>query len=291
MPVAVGADALVLIAAAIVALGGALLIRQVIISPMRGAATNVSGAPVIGGVLAWALSEAALLIEYAVQGLSTLEAKAKADGVNTLSWFVAEAWGWWFSAWYNPLQWVAQNFGLVYNAAVNLPAMLNTLNNVVQIRMQVIASDIANLQSWIDSYELPLIRGIGNDLAGLHSWIDHTLLGLVGGIGNDLAGLHSWIDNTLVPGIDARIRDLQGQVDRVNSDVQTRARSSDVDMLRQRVSDLESQLAKLAALAPLAALSTTAINELVETALDPCRCVDLTNIGDMEQRISALEVD
>src|SRR5690349_21556355 len=84
MPAILGLDIIAALALAMVAIAATLLVRQLVVSPLRASASGVSGIAVIGGALAWLLTNAANMIEV---------------GLNTFDWgqaqFRAQALAWW----------------------------------------------------------------------------------------------------------------------------------------------------------------------------------------------------
>ena len=194
MPAAVLAGGLVAIALAFAAISAALLIRQLVIGPIRGTASAVSEVALVGGVLAWALTQLANIIEIGISGFDYLANVGKqqaADWWNTLVYGTVNAL---YRDLWNAVIWYWTNWTNMSSLPGRLSAIENTVNHYVTAALGSVSIDLAGLHAWINSYELPLIRGIGDDLAGLHGWINGYQLPLIRGIGDDLAGLHDWIN-------------------------------------------------------------------------------------------------
>lgn len=198
MPVAVLAAGLVAIALAFAAISATLLVRQLVVNPIRGAAVAVAEVAVVGGVISWALTQLANIIEIGLsefQYLAQVGQQQAADWWNTLIYGTVNAL---YRDLWNALIWYQANFAGFSFILATYAGMRDLVYNHVFPSVSALSVDLAGLHAWINSYELPLIRGIGDDLAGLHGWIDSYELPLIRGIGNDLAGLHDWINQNLV---------------------------------------------------------------------------------------------
>lgn len=285
------ADGLVILAFALVAIAAVELVRTMVVQPLNSASGKVAGIPVVGGSLAWALRMAADEIEYGLQALAWMAQQGKSDAVNAWQWlatFTADnifpeelKWVAWIKSVAPTLEYDNSIIGYIWHQAYS----------VVPDMVRVVQADLSGLHYWIDHYQNPLIAKLGDDLIGLRNYVTSTLGATIAGIGNDLAGLRDWLDHTVLPGIDARIGQLNDALRGVQADVNTRAYARDLEAANARIDSLAKQLAQLGVLAPLLALSAEAINELVKTAEDPCRCADVANLSELEARISALEVD
>jgi len=291
MPVAIAAGGFVELADALAALAAALLIGTLVVGSINWVAGLVSNIPVIGGALAGMLHSLSNAINASIQQLGWLRDQAFATASFAWNFLVGgtvqalfAGYLWWVQDW-------ASHSAAVNNVLYWWGYVSNFALNVLPARITGIGNDLAGLHYWLDHSLLPAIQGIGNDLAGLHWWIDRVQMPIIRGIGDDLAGLHNWIDRVQMPGIDAGIRSVSDAVRGVEADVQTRARESDFQQALKRIAQLESQVAALSALGVLAALGSEAIDNLKEDALDPCRCVELANLGTLVSRVAALEVE
>lgn len=84
MPAVIGVEVIAAIALAFAAISATLLVRQLVVGPIRASASGVSSIAVIGGALAWLLVNAANMIDL---------------GLNVFDWgqaqFRAQALSWW----------------------------------------------------------------------------------------------------------------------------------------------------------------------------------------------------
>lgn len=291
MPVAIAAGGFIELADAFAALAAALLIGTLVVASIDWVAGLVGNIPVIGGAIAGALHSLSNTINGALQSIGWLRDQALNTALGAWNFLVGGtvsalfgAYLWWTQDWANKSPAVG---GVLYWWAAVWDASLVAL----PARIGAVGADLAGLHNWIDHVQNPVIHGIGDDLAGLKDWINGALLPSVRGIGNDLAGLHNWIDHVQMPTIEGWVRTVQDALGRVNADVQTRARASDLEAAQREIARLQAQIAALAPLAILAGLGTEALTNLKDDALDPCRCLDLTNLASLESRVSALEVE
>lgn len=209
MPAAALAAGLVAIALAFAAISAALLVRQLVVNPIKGAAVAVAEVAIVGGVISWALTQLANIIEIGLSGfayLAQVGQQQAADWWNTLVYATVNAL---YRDLWNAVIWYWANWANMSALPGKVAQLASLADNVLLPTVSRVSSDLAGLHSWIDGYELPLIRGIGDDLAGLHGWINGFQMPIIRGIGDDLAGLHKWIDaNVLkrsdVAGIEAQ---------------------------------------------------------------------------------------
>lgn len=291
MPAVVGVEIVAALAFALIAIAATLLVRQLVVSPMRASASGVSGIPAIGGALAWLLTNAANMIEVGLNVFDYAQAQYRSTALTWWNWAVEQ------TAYYLgiPNRWDFQtaktDIGAVtalaqfiwYNSLPAIAARENDIRHDTQA-VTALAQSI-----WYNA--LPEIRGIE---AGLR-----TDVNAVTRLSQDI--WYSELPN--IRGIEAGIRtDLNaatrlaqdiwyGELPRIRADVNTRARSVDLEALRARVDNLTRQLALLAPLLAIAALDATAITSLRDTAIDPCRCLDLSGLNNLEERVSALELE
>lgn len=193
MPAAVLIGGLVAIAFAFAAISAALLVRQLIVSPVRGAAAAAAEVAIVGGVIAWVLTQLANIIEIGLGGMQNLVGQAQQQAAD------------WWNYLVNQTVWAQFNWALmairtysdvwpqVSNILNLFPALWSYTLNALAPTVNATASGLSGLQAFVYGQAMPRISGIGNDLAGLHNWIDTYELPLIRGIGNDLAGLRDWV--------------------------------------------------------------------------------------------------
>lgn len=197
MPAAVLIGGLVVIALAFAAIAADLLIRNLVIQPLNGAAAAVAEVAVVGGVIAWILSHLVTLIEVALDGVHVLVGTAEQQAADMWNYLVGQtAWvqfGW---AWSGVSRYINHEVAILY-AATNFPN-LNAFvwNNVVPV-VRSTEQNLANLNAFVWNNVLTLAQATAGDLAGLHQWIDGYELPLIRGIGNDLAGLRDWVSSNV----------------------------------------------------------------------------------------------
>jgi len=293
VPIAIGAAAIDGIAFGLIAIAVATLVTAYVISPLRAGAQQVSGLVAVGGALSFALSRLADLIQITINANSYLVSIGRQQAMDWFNWIVTGIVSAYYGGAINAATWLAANLGAVAWMRNYWDAYWSVVFGEIRPAVGVLQNDLGGLHRWIDTAELPLIRGIGDDLAGLHRWIDGVQLPLIRGIGDDLAGLHRWLDGTLVPGIDAGIRQLADAWARTNADVQTRARQAEVDALKQELARTQATVATLAALLPLAIAGAEVISNL--RCVGNINCLDLNALNDgtlstLESRVAMLEV-
>lgn len=194
MPAAVLIGGLIAIAFAFAAISASLLIRNLVVSPIRGAAVAVSEVAVVGGVIAWALTQLANIVEIGISGMAYLANVGEKQAADWWNYLIHETVANQFWVYFNEanlfngmmpaLQYIVGQFPGLYSLVVHSvwPTAIATADNLNKLQafvygeasqtINAINQDLVGLHHWIDGYELPLIRGIGNDLAGLKEWIN-----------------------------------------------------------------------------------------------------------------------
>lgn len=290
MPAVIGLDIVAALAFGMAAIVATVLVRQLIVSPIRASASGVSGIAVVGGALAWLLTNAANMIEL---------------GLNVFDWgqaqFRAQALAWWNyavtqTAYYIGLPQRGEFNQVAANAASALfTANYTWLTYLPWLRGRVDANERNLLAAtaavqYVIGAALPELRGIE---AGLRVDV------------NAAGRLAQQIWNTELPairGIEAGIRtdlnvtqralaDVQSHViPRIQADVNARALQSDLQALRDVVTRQGAQLAILGALAILALAGEEAISNLRCHMDIPCSDLNQFTGQDWEARIAMLEV-
>lgn len=198
MPAAVAIPVLEVLAFALVAIVAVELVNQFIVQPLQHGQSMVSGIPVIGGSLAWAVGQLITAIQIGLSAATWMADQGRNDAFNAWTWLVQNTVGALFAEPISWSLWVRDRAGAIQWIVIYWNTLWAQAFTVIPNAVSSVAGDLAGLHAWLDGYELPLIRGIGDDLAGLHHWIDGQLLPQVRGIGDDLAGLHHWIDTNVV---------------------------------------------------------------------------------------------
>ena len=290
MPAAVGLGAIEALALAFVAIGAALLVRTLIVAPIRSAAGAVSGVPAIGGALAYVLSQAALAIEIGVNGFAALANSAKSQGLSWWNWSVQVTMQYIDIPQWHVLSKVVQDTASVTALAQyiwynSLPGIYNSVNSV---GATAVAAYSLSRSLFYDI--LPQLRGID---AGLRTDLDavtrlaqkiwYESLQEIRGIE---AGLRTDLNNAT-----RQLQNVTTQViPRIQADVNTRARDTELQALRDLVNRQAATLATLSALVPLAIAGAEAIENLRCMMDTPCSDVNLNQYEDLEARVSNLEL-
>jgi hypothetical protein len=290
MPIAIAGGAIDAIAFGLLAIAAGTLITAYVISPLRAASQQVSGLVAVGGALSWAFSHLADIVQIGLNANAYLIEVGRKQALDWFNWLIPWTARAFFGPELNAAGWLAANLGAVAWMRNYWDAYWAVVFGEVRPKVYAVANDVAGLHAFIDTALLPRVGGIGNDLLGLHQWIDGVLLPRVGGIGNDLLGLHEWIDGILVPGIEAGIRTLNDALQRTNADVQTRARTTEVEALRAELAKTQAVVGTLAALIPLALAGAEAISNLRCMMDLPCSDMSLLQDTDLEARVSNLEL-
>lgn len=293
MPAAVGIGALVALAFAFAAIAATLMVRTLIVSPMRASAAGVSGIPVIGGSLAWLIVNAMNMIEL---GLNTFDWGQEATRQQALSW-----WNWLVAttAWYLgiPDRVAFGQARIDINAVTALAQFMYygqippILATALRHQSEINAVTAQSQHIWYQ--DLPDIRGIE---AGLRVDVN-----AVTRLAQDLF----YRELPTIKGIDAGLRTDVNAVTRLaqqtwydalprmRDDINSRALQSDLLALRDIVMRQQALLGTLAALVPLAIAGAEAINNLRCASRLGCLDWDAINNGDLsslEGRVSMLEV-
>lgn len=290
MPAAVGLGAIEAIALAFVAIGAALLVRTLVVAPIRSASSAVSSVPAIGGALAYVLSQTALAIEIGVNGFAALANDAKSQGLSWWNWSVQVT-----LQYIDIPQWHALSNVVKDTAAVtalaqyiwynSLPGIYNSINSIGPA-----ASAAYTLSRSLFYDILPQLRGID---AGLRTDVDavtrlaqyiwYNSLAEIRGIE---AGIRTDLNNA--------IRQLQNvttqTIPRIQADVNTRAKDVELQALRDLVNKQAAALATLSALVPIAIAGEEAIQNLRCMMDTPCSDSSLNMYEDLEARVSNLEL-
>ena len=207
MPAAVLAGGLAALIWALLAIVILTIIRQLIVQPIFSASSAVSGLPVIGGALAWAVYQIGQVIQIGLDGLWWIVEKGTNDAmywwdflvVNTIRTWLWEPLGYayWVRDNFAGLNNVLHSFGaLWYQAWSTIPSAIVSLGRAVGAIAFVIDNDI-----W------PYIRALGVGLASIAGYVYGPLTREVNGIGSDLHGLRDWLgSNTGLLGLLAALR-------------------------------------------------------------------------------------
>lgn len=193
MPAAVLIGGLVAIALAFAAISATLLIRQLVVNPVRGAAIAVAEIAIVGGVVSWALTQLANIIEAGLGGMAYLAEVGKQQAADWWNYLVNQTVASQFAWYFGWVGWLASVAGAIGNVLNNFPTLWSLTVYSLAPKVQATESSLAGLQNFVFGQLWQTLSGIGNDLAGLHSWIDNYELPLIRGIGNDLAGLRDWV--------------------------------------------------------------------------------------------------
>jgi len=293
MPAVIGLEAIAALGLTLVAIAATLLVRQLIVSPLRASAAGVSGIAVIGGALAWLLTNAANMIEVGLNAFDYGQTQFRTQALSWWNWTVAQ------TAYYIGLPQRTEFNAVAANANQALSTALYTWNSYLPwLKARVDGNEAATSAvtalaqfMWYDA--LPELRGID---AGLRADVD---------VATRLAQ-HIWYnDLPQIRGIEAGVRtdlnnvtrsmeQLQTQVlPRVQADINSRALQSDLLTLRDIVAKQAALLGTLAALVPLAIAGAEAVESLRCASRIGCLDWDAINNGDLsslEARVSMLEV-
>ena len=216
MPVAVLAAGLVAIALAFAAISAVLLIRTLVVSPVRSAAAAAAEVAVVGGVIAWVLTQLANIIEIGLGGMAYLSRVGEQQASDWWNYLVSQTVGAQFWS----------EIAAIHTYMFVWPTLSNVVNNWFGLQSFVLRSlaptvnatqvQVNSLQGFVYGEESQTINAINQDLVGLHRWIDGYELPLIRGIGNDLAGLREWTQSQ---------SGLQGEIANVQAQAQAYARA------------------------------------------------------------------
>lgn len=289
MPAAVGVGALVAFSFALVAIAATLMVRVLVVSPMRASAAGVSGIPVIGGSLAWLIVNAMNMIEVGLNVFDWGQEQTRQQALDWWNWLVGTT-AWWLGIPDRP------TFG---QARTDINAVTALAQFMFYGQIPPIIATALRQQSEINAvtaqsqamfYQaIPEMRSIE---AGLR-----TDVNAVTRLAQDLF----YRELPTIKGIDAGLRTdvnaatrLAQQIwydalPRMQADIGTRALQSDLTALRDIVLRQQALLTTLAALSVIALAGTDAINNL-RCQMD-LRCADLSPLldSDIEARLAMLE--
>lgn len=291
MPAAALGAGLVELAFALAAISAALLIRQLVVSPIRTGSIAAGGIPVIGGAIAWVLWNLANIVEL---GLNTFVYLAEIGKQQAIAWWnwlvggtVAALFGWYLS-W---VQWFVSQAGAISFAAANFSGVFTTLYWNAMPRLSSVESAASGIWGYVVGTLAPYLVSVDARVHGIEGYINNVELPWVRSIGDDLAGLHRWIDTTLVPGIDATLRQLSGRLTQAEAEIQARALQRDLVNAQDRIKTLEGQMAALASLGIIAALATAEIENLRCVAGIDCSALSFLANANLDARLTFLETD
>lgn len=248
MPAIIGIDIVAALALAMVAIAATLLIRQLVVSPMRASASGVAGIAVIGGALAWLLTNAANMIELGLNAFDWGQASFRAQALAWWNWAVSQ------TAYYIGLPQRGEFSAVAAQAAQALSTALYTWQAYLPWLRGRVDTNEHNIQAatalaqWLYYNALPELHGID---AGLRTDV------------NAVTGLAQWIWNNELPnirGIEAGIR-------------------TDLNTIGRTVSAQSGTLARTAGVAAAATAAIAAIQD------SPCFrvCEPLSGIGNLLQ--------
>lgn len=293
MPAAIGVGAVAALAFALIAIAATLLVRQLVVAPIRASAAGVSGIAVIGGSLAWLLVHAAQMIEAGLNTFDYLQQQYREQALSWWNWTVEQ------TSYYLgiPTRWDQAANRTDINAVTALAQFMfySQLPPIIAtaLRQQAQINSTAATVGHIATQDLPDIRGIE---AGLR--ID---VNAVTRLAQDLF----YRELPTIKGIDAGLRiDVNAvtrlaqqtwydALPRMQADINSRALQSDLIALRNVLAQQQALLGTLAALVPLAVAGAEAINSLRCASRIGCLDWDAINNGDLsslEARVSMLEV-
>ena len=207
MPAAVLIAGLVAIALAFAAISATLLVRNLVQQPIKSAAVAASEVAIVGGAIAWVLTQLVNLIEITLAPMASLAEVGKQQAADWWNALVYGTVNTLYSQLLGTLIWYWANFQGFSYILSHFAGAEAYLDRVVGPIATATQNDLAGLHRWIDSYELPLIRGIGDDLAGLHDWIN-THVGLKTDVANAEARAEAFAQALVVP-ITAAITDIE----------------------------------------------------------------------------------
>lgn len=198
MPAVALAPALEAIIWALFGIIAVAVLRQLIVSPIYGAANAVSGVPAIGGALAWVVWHIANAIDIGLGGLWWIADKGRQDAQWWWNYLVTGTVNAFYWQWGATVQWVNQYAGAISAVINGWPAIWNQSWATLPSWIARIGNDLVGLHSWIDNTLAPGIDRLARDLSGLTGLINGMVIPWIRTIGDDLAGLHRWIDANVV---------------------------------------------------------------------------------------------
>lgn len=193
MPAAVLIGGLVAIAFAFAAIAAALLIENLVVSPLQGAAAAASEIAIVGGAIAWLLTQLVNLIRYSLAGVQALVGTAERQAADWWNYLVGQTVIAEFSYWWQQLAWLTSQEGNIAWLSANMPPLWSFVTHAVWPAVLNLWNTLNGVLGLLQYTVLPRLAGIGDDLVGLHHWLDGYLVPRVNGIGNDLAGLRDWV--------------------------------------------------------------------------------------------------
>lgn len=290
MPVAAAAPALDALAFAFAAIAFGLIAYTLIINPLRGAGSDVSDVPVVGGALSWALFHLADIVVYGVDWVNS-----QVDAAHN------QATGWW--------NWFVTNTIGVYYGDIN--GRFNTLNSYVN---DLWSQAFAALPSQL-GFAFSLINGLQSSVNGIYGTLSYV-------VGNAIPDLYAGInrlafqatqldarilaiEQTIARDVDIRLNSLESAsravavwedyignqvIPRLRDTINERAFESEAEALRHRLGQAESVIAILTPLALLAVAGATAIENLRCQMDVPCDPLAQLAQADVDDRLNHLEI-
>lgn len=290
MPAVVGLEVIAAVALAMVAIAATLLVRELILPPLRASAAGVSGIAVVGGPLAWLLVNAANAIQA---------------GLDVFDWgqaqFRSQALAWWNyaveqTAYYIGLPQRGEFSRVAANAAQALSTATYTWASYLPwLRARVddnerVARATAATMAYLIGVTVPELRGtqgrLQTDLASVGQLVRRLWNDELPNIRGIEAGIRTDLNDTA-----RALRDVQSNtIPRLRADINGRALQSDLLHLQDTVMRQSAQLAILSALAVVALAGEEAISNL-RCHMD-VPCTDLTQLmgQNLEGRVAMLEV-
>lgn len=173
------------------------VIRQLVVQPIKNASGMVSGLPVIGGALAWAIGQVALAIEILLDSMWQITELSRQGAMSAWNQVSAGTVRAYFYNIDGVLYWVNTYWRDATNIINAWPAIWVQSWATLPSWIANIGSDLNGLHGFINSVVLTGIDSLSRDLSGLHNWMNTVQIPWINTIGNDLAGLHQWIDHNV----------------------------------------------------------------------------------------------
>jgi hypothetical protein len=193
MPIAVLIAGLTAIALAFAAISAVLLIRTMVVDPLKAGAAAVSEVAVVGGVLSWALWTLAQFIEGTFAGMAYLAQVGQRQASDWWNYLVNQTV---LGQFWTELSWVHW----LQSISASLANVLNYFPALWSYTLYSLAPSLATLTSsfwthiaWVDKVQNPLIAGIASDLRNLYVWADTVEIPLVRGIEGEVQSIRDFI--------------------------------------------------------------------------------------------------
>ena len=278
------------LAFAFAAIAFALIAYTLIINPLRSGADASSGLPVIGGALAWVLSNIANLIESSVYWVNSMKGIAYAQAAGWWNWIVTMTIGNYYGDvngkfadlyWRSSVLW-SQVYGVLAYQIGDLYSRVYNISNVAYS-----ALDLARITAYA---QIPQLRGdisalarqvstFETDISNLRYIVLGTLSARVGALEADVIDFgrwREWLGSQVLP--------------RMQQDINVRAFESETEALRQQLRQAQRQISVLFPLALLAVAGTEAISNLRCHMDVPCDPLSQLAQGDVIDRLNNLEI-